>query len=335
MQTNPVILHILGAWDLSVFADLILQGALFAQIAHYVTLYERDARALRVFVGVLFVLTTLKSVQAIAISWIQNVERFGNLVADEDLFHRTWPAQVNITFEGIIAFYVQLFFCQRLWAISRNIYVVGVVMILFIFQLVAAIISTVLAFSFNKDALTSHWVSIHLGTVFAGDALLCGSTMFFLLRRSKSALPPTASLLHAILKLTLQSAAPAAFFAFLNLLGTSAGGTTQVNSWHSLAIITNMALPKVYATSAMWTLNSRREIRAISSTRHTNSGSEPGLSGGRRRVNNVGPSTLPSPRSPIQVRKQVETVEASDPEYSPSKLTHEDEGKDEWQEGRV
>ncbi|KAJ7761300.1 hypothetical protein B0H14DRAFT_3594948 [Mycena olivaceomarginata] len=58
---------------------------------------------------------------------------------------------------------------------------------------------------FNEPFL----VTIHLGTVFAGDVLLCGSTIYFLLYQSKSVSPQSAGILNALTKLATQSAAPA------------------------------------------------------------------------------------------------------------------------------
>ncbi|KAJ6512997.1 hypothetical protein C8R45DRAFT_962052 [Mycena sanguinolenta] len=61
-----------------------------------------------------------------------------------------------------------------------------------------------------ENIVRSPWIPVHLGTVFAGDFLLCASMSFFLLTRSKQALPQTAGLLNAILKLTFQVCLPTA-----------------------------------------------------------------------------------------------------------------------------
>jgi hypothetical protein len=53
--------------------------------------------------------------------WIQNVEYFMNLDAALGMFTMSWTTELNITFIALIAFYVQLFFCKRLWVSSlRN-----------------------------------------------------------------------------------------------------------------------------------------------------------------------------------------------------------------------
>ncbi|KAJ7211838.1 hypothetical protein C8J57DRAFT_1604707 [Mycena rebaudengoi] len=282
------IIFILGGWDLAICGDLIFQGIIFTQIAHYMTLYEKDVLALRAFVAVLLIITTLKSAQGLVILWIQNVVHFMNLKAAVRQFTDSyaWPAKINLVFCALIAFYVQLFFCKRLWAISKNVYIVASVLALFVFALVAAIVSGVFTFAGQKKNVT--WIEIHLGTVFAGDVLLCGSTIYFLLSHSEYALPETAGMLHSIKKLTFQSAAPAVVCALVSLVGTLAWNRATPNTYIMLAIIASNVLPKLYAISAMWTLNSRRSIReAYSSTGRRGSVVTMSFSSGRRRTNDI------------------------------------------------
>ncbi|KAF8152876.1 hypothetical protein K438DRAFT_2079017, partial [Mycena galopus ATCC 62051] len=258
----------LGGWDLGICADLILQGIIFTQIAHYTMLYEKDALALRAFVAVLLIITTLKSVHGLVILWIQNVEYFMNLNAALSMSIDSWPTEVNLALIALIVFYASLgeFICAKphpntdpIQVISKNVYVVGLVVGLFVFALVAAIVSSVLTFAGQVKNIT--WIEIHMGTVFAGDVLLCGSTIYFLLYHSKYASPETAGMLNSITKLTFQSAAPAVVCALITLVGTVAWNRTTPDAYVMLAIIANNVLPKLYAISAMWTLNCRRSIR--------------------------------------------------------------------------
>jgi hypothetical protein len=47
--------------------------------------------------------------------WIQNVTLFENLEAIYNLWNTNWVTQMTLLLEAGIAFYVQLFFCHRLW----------------------------------------------------------------------------------------------------------------------------------------------------------------------------------------------------------------------------
>jgi hypothetical protein len=46
---------------------------------------------------------------------IQNVATFGNLEAGSNLLSTHWLSKINLALEAITAFYVQMFFCRRLW----------------------------------------------------------------------------------------------------------------------------------------------------------------------------------------------------------------------------
>ncbi|KAF7333450.1 hypothetical protein MVEN_02361000 [Mycena venus] len=127
-------------------------------------------------------------------------------------------------------------------------------------------------------------------------------------------------MLNAILKLTFQSAAPAALCALINLIGSQAGNASvSANGWTMCAIVANSILPKLYAISAMWTLNSRKDIRLARSNGQTTSSTEGRLSG-RRRTNNVELGALSGGARtiPIQVRTQVQTVQRTDDIFSKS-----------------
>ncbi|KAJ7308656.1 hypothetical protein DFH08DRAFT_899856 [Mycena albidolilacea] len=218
--------------------------------------------------------------------WIQNVEYFMNLNAALGMFTTSWFTELNMTFIALIAFYVQLFFCKRLWGISKNIYIVTLVVALFVFALVAAIVSSVFQFAvfqFAGQSKNITWskeaVEISGSTVFAGDVLLCGSTIYFLSYHSKHALPDTASMLSSLTKLTFQSAAPAVVCALISLVSTVAWDHNNPDIYTMLALIADNVLPKLYAISAMWTLNSRRKIRRPHSSTGRNGSAT--TSGGR------------------------------------------------------
>ncbi|KAJ7482023.1 hypothetical protein FB451DRAFT_1444893 [Mycena latifolia] len=319
MPTIPVVTFVLGGWNLGIAADLILQGVVFAQIAHYMTLYQKDILPLRAFVWGLLFATTLKSAQILTILWVQNVQYFTNIDAAAGMFYDFWASQADLILVGLIALYVQLFFCQRLWAISKNGYLVGGIIALFIFALLAAIVATVFSVT-RADARATHWLAAHLGTVLAGDLFLCAGTTFYLLRRSREALPQTSGMLDSILRLTFQSAAPAALCALINLVCTQ---TTpgQTTGWVMMSIIANQTLPKLYAISAMWTLNARKNIRLARSHGQTTSSND-NTPSGRRRTNNVELGALSGHHGvAIQVRTQVQTLRQTDSDmFSPKHL---------------
>ncbi|KAJ7276694.1 hypothetical protein C8J57DRAFT_1713965 [Mycena rebaudengoi] len=275
----PVITFVFGGWDLGTHADLILQGILFAQFTNYWSqYYKSDSLSLKLFV------------LGLALVWIQNVEYFMDLEKAANMFFIDWVTQSTVIIGAIMGFSVQAFFCRRLWIISSNIYLVAFVVLLFVFGLIAAIAYTALLFS-GQPVLVSQTVSelsgqlaraattdffqatdkeiwskicfmIYYAMVVAGDVILSGSTIYFLLKQSQQALPETVGILNRFIWLIFQSAMPAVTLcALANFICQALGiHSTSVDATQLFLLLTTMMLPKLYAISAMWTLNARREL---------------------------------------------------------------------------
>jgi hypothetical protein len=89
-----------------------------------------------------------------------------------------------------------------------------------------------------------------------------------------------------------------------------------------LALIASNVLPKLYAISAMWTLNSRRSIRqAHSNTDRRGSAATMSLAGGRRRTNDIelsSPWVASSQSAVVNVQPEVDsTTDYTEPVISP------------------
>ncbi|KAJ7314612.1 hypothetical protein DFH08DRAFT_428921 [Mycena albidolilacea] len=255
--------YTLGTWDLAVCSCLLLQGVLCAQFAHYMSLNKRDSIWMKLFVAGLVLMTTLKIVQSLAIMWIQNVTTFGDLEAGSNLWRKHWLWKVTIMLEATTEFYVQMFFCRRLWAISRNAYFVIICIVSFLLGLITGVVATFYLFTSILE-LTILWGGIHLGVVLCGDLLLTGSTIWYLLQHLHQcalARGPAATIFNRLRQITLQSAAPAVLCASINFAASMRiNTTTWIPALPMIGTISNLVLPQLYAWSAMWTLNSREEI---------------------------------------------------------------------------
>ncbi|KAJ7032022.1 hypothetical protein C8F04DRAFT_1360134 [Mycena alexandri] len=289
---------LLGPWLIGSCLDLILQGVISSQFVNYYTHYGDDKGPLRIIVAILALLTLLKSIQAFAIIWIQFITYFGDLQGAILLNYTTWQSG-NPLMVALIGLYVQSYFCFRLWAISKKLYVVAPIFLLFLFAFLAIVVGTYYISTANGPEI-SQWFAAHLSSVCAGDIILSLTTAYFLLKSKKNVLPQTVGLISALVRLTFQTAAPAALCAMFNLI------FSQVYNGNAAIVSTafNMALPKLYAISMMWTLNARRTISATHSSRNgmTNTSNE--ISGARSRSRRVnGDVEL----GPIQVLTQTET----------------------------
>ncbi|KAJ7276647.1 hypothetical protein C8J57DRAFT_1713933 [Mycena rebaudengoi] len=278
MPPLPVVTYILGGWDLGTHADLILQGILFAQFTNYWSqYYKSDSLFLKLFVLGLCLATTFKSAHAIALVWVQNVEYFMDIKQAATMFFTSWLNQSTALIGEIIAFSVQVFFCRRLWIISTNIYLVAFVVLIFVFGLISGIVYTVFIFSgqlfrdlvsqtvghYHEPTDKIIWGPIHFGTVVAGDVILSGTTIYFLLKRSREAEAEAkvAGALNRRMRIVFQSAVPVTLCALANFItGESFTKSTTQDARLLFVELTTMMLPKLYAMSAMWTLNARKEL---------------------------------------------------------------------------
>ncbi|KAJ7725720.1 hypothetical protein B0H16DRAFT_1698277 [Mycena metata] len=194
--------------DLTLGADLFLQGVLCAQFAHYTNVNQRDSVWMKLFVAGLALLTTLKTIQVLAMISIQNVVLFESPGATHDVGSRKWLGLMNLILEAGVAFYVQLFFCHRLWTLSHNVYIIIVAISLFISALVTA--SAAAYFATTSTRIAGHLILTHLGLATGGDLLQTGSIVFYLLRHSQAVLRhgPVASMLGSLLRLSIQANIP-------------------------------------------------------------------------------------------------------------------------------
>ncbi|KAJ7222842.1 hypothetical protein B0H12DRAFT_1078195 [Mycena haematopus] len=259
--------YVLRSFSLAVCTAVFSQGILCAQFVWYMTESNRKSESLplKLFVAGLALLTTMKTVQALAMLWLQNTAMFEDLATASSSWQTHWVFLTTLLTSAVISFYVQMFFCYRLWTLSRNFYLVAAAFALLILALALACVTTYTVFTDVPASI--RWTAPQLGVAMGGDLLLTAGTVFALLRHSKVALPRgrTAQILNALLRLTLQSAAPGAACAFINFVAAiqmNRPATDMMSTIMMLTQSTNMLQPKLYAISAMWTLNLRVEIRA-------------------------------------------------------------------------
>ncbi|KAJ7872796.1 hypothetical protein B0H14DRAFT_159213 [Mycena olivaceomarginata] len=292
----------LGPWLVGGCLDLFLAGILATQFVNYFTWYRDDKTWIRIIVVVLLVMNALKSVQAFAVIWVQNIVYFGDLQGAILLNYTTWWQTGNPLMVAICGFYVQSYFCYRLWVISKRWYIVALVYTVFCFAFLSMVVATYFITVVNIPQI-SDWFAAHLSSVFAGDVLMSSLTAYFLIDSKNDVLPQTVGLINSLVRLTFQTATPAAICALFNL------AFSQKNPGGSGIVSTafNMMLPKLYAISMMYTLNARRTIRATHGS-HTGTSNE--ISGGRSRATRrqAGDVELGA----IQVFTQTETTQQID-----------------------
>lgn len=251
-------MFILGPWLVGSLLDVMLQGVLLNQFNWYFQQYRTDRLGLRLSVIGLAVLTTLKSVQSVALVWDLFILNFTDLGGAILRNYTTWWQTSNSLMVATIGLYVQIFFCHRLWIVSSGLIwlsiLVGVVLL---FAYISICLATYyITQGAGAETHIALWFATHLSSVFAGDLLITLSTAFFLLKTKKDVLPQTVGTIDALILLTFQTAAPASICAMFNLV------FSQIYSGSDKLISTafNQVLPKLYAFSMMWTLNARLRL---------------------------------------------------------------------------
>ncbi|KAF8185482.1 hypothetical protein K438DRAFT_1973791 [Mycena galopus ATCC 62051] len=291
----------LGPWLVGGYLDVFLQGILLTQFRNYFTWYQDDKMSLRVIVAILLVGHILKTIHAFAIVWIQNIAYFGDLQGAILLNYTTWWQSGAPLIDGIFGFYVQLYFCYRLWMISKRLIVVVPVAIIFLFAFLSIVVATYFIAISNLLQI-SNWFAAHLGSVFAGDVCMTSLTAYFLIKSKADVLPQMVGLINSLVRLTFQTAAPAAIWQVHpnamvdpNLSGSGITSTAF-----------NEIMPKLYAISMMYTLNSRHSIRAshLGVTANSNE-----ITGGRSRGARRQDIELGQIQVVTQTRTQVDVFE--------------------------
>ncbi|KAK0188398.1 hypothetical protein F5146DRAFT_664287 [Armillaria mellea] len=248
---------LLGPWLVGLCADLYLQGILSVQILNYFSWYgKNDGATVQASVGFLALITTLKSIQSFAIVWVGLIENFADIESARRNLSGAWYEAGNPLMVALISFYVQCYFCYRLWVVSDRWWVVLPIVLVCVFAIVAAMLTVQRIVHFQPSL--PYWMSAHFATVFVADVLLAATTAFFLLRTRRNVMPQTVGMINALVRLTFQTAMPAVICALLTLICVYLPLDKP-----RVANTFNQALPKLYAISMMWTLNARKDIRVF------------------------------------------------------------------------
>ncbi|KAJ7796952.1 hypothetical protein B0H14DRAFT_3549443 [Mycena olivaceomarginata] len=262
--------YILGGWDLAICAALFFQGILWTQFIRYMSMTAKQARlrAAETIRGWTGAINNTETIQAISMLWILNDAMVNN--PESDLWQTHWLFHTAVISTAIMHSMSRRSFVIVFGrAISRNICLIIVTMALFIVALAAAAVATSLTYS-DTPLKSIDWIAAHLGTAMCGDLLLTGGTVFWLLseiqRHSNVVLPrgQTARMLDLSPQANNPVCGPSSGMRIVNfgaaMVLNLTGGQVRVELM--LSEISNMILPKLYAISAMWILNSRDDIRA-------------------------------------------------------------------------
>jgi hypothetical protein len=176
---------------------------------------------------------------------------------------------------AIIGTIVQLFFAWRVYALTRNVWIVGVILICTIAAVLCGI-GTAVAIKFVPEFANfrkfKSVVCVWLNSAAMADTVITGALVWHL-RKHKLGLPVTDDVIDRVIRLTVQTGMVTAIWAIVDLFVYLFDPT-------GLHLIFNTPLSKLYTNCLMSTLNARR-------TTHTNNVRNVTPTATRQRANGV------------------------------------------------
>ncbi|KAK0465950.1 uncharacterized protein EV420DRAFT_1743848 [Desarmillaria tabescens] len=269
---SSVISDPFGGVVISVFLSILLLGAMFVQLYIYFDRYPKDNIWLKVFVVVLFALDVLNTV--FVLMWVYKllIDNFGNLVA---FTKADWTATTDPLLAGIMAGMVQGFFAWKIWVLTKNYVIVGVIVLCALASSAGGVATSIIGFLVidsvdwnelrNKlDAPSLVW----LIPAALGD-LIIAVVITICLQRAKGSIRRTNRILNRIIRrlltatiaiidvgliLGVKASAQSKYFYLLAYASRRGSLIIFVRTVQCVAFI----LPKLYTNSALSSLNARR-----------------------------------------------------------------------------
>ncbi|KAG8826247.1 hypothetical protein FRC17_008309 [Serendipita sp. 399] len=234
----------------------LLPGILVMQTSNYLSFEDPKGHPLRFvwLVLVLNVLCLIKSAHNIRIVWDVMVANYANPDMSVALLAVSWTSYTTALSTAIIAIYVQAFFVYRYYMLSRRWYLCVFMALGMTLSLLAAIMVVYYMPQILHEKIRM-WSLIHFVSAIVVDTLITACTAWHLYRQ-KANVRSTAELINRLIRLVWQSALPPTICVIVNAAVLE---TRPIEVTH---LIFNFILPKLYAISLLYTLNSRNEIRS-------------------------------------------------------------------------
>ncbi|KAJ7224104.1 hypothetical protein GGX14DRAFT_143990 [Mycena pura] len=190
----------LGSWVIAGFCDAILFGVVLCQITTYFkSQYRRPREGLGRYYQWLVILvaflSVIKTSQAIAIVWVQNVEDYMNPDVARLLVAKAWWQVTGTFFTGLTGAIVQSFFALRFYLLARNILLVAPILcsMLLGFAGICLSLNSILVGNAKMKVV---WLLVHLICVFMTDFFITCGTCWALKRRNTGGLLSKNCLAH-------------------------------------------------------------------------------------------------------------------------------------------
>jgi len=253
-MSGPPIDTTFGAAFVALVISAVLYGLTLLQTYSYFGRFPRDPLHLKITVFVLWVLDTLHLVLCTTAIYWYLVRNFNN---PGELAFNHWTINLQTDCNGVIGLIVELFFAQRVWKVSKNMYLTGIICVLAFLHCGLGIYFTVQSFILKEFMKYSEltWVtSVGLGGAAAADILIAVSLVYFL-GKNRTGFEATDSLITTLMLYAINTGLLTSICASLAVICFAIMPTNFI--WLSFF----WCLGKLYVNSILASLNSRMQLR--------------------------------------------------------------------------
>lgn len=254
----PPVSFPLGAGPLlieSCFAILLL-GVLLSQAYVYAVNYRKDPLWIKVVVYMICFIETLGSAFSLDTMWSYFIVEFTDFLT---VAHIVWSAGGILIIDMVVVALVQGFYIYRIWQLSRNYVVTGIISFLLFSRFAiglstsAFLITIPTVVEFNTREAVRFTLNTGLTLAVVVDILITGVLIFYLLKHGAH-LRSTRHIVHGLMIYAVNTGALTIIFSLATLL--------SFNFVHYSFMFAGFVLieTKVYANSLLAMLNARTRI---------------------------------------------------------------------------
>ncbi|KAJ8469920.1 hypothetical protein ONZ51_g8682 [Trametes cubensis] len=172
-----------GAALIGLIVGSCLYGITIIQTFAYFRSYNNDSKFVKSLVLILTFLDTLHLILCTRTIYWYLITNFGNV---DNLDKTTWSMALQTDCNGLIGLIVEAFFARRVWMMSRNWFVTGIILILATLHFGLGVVFTAQSFilgRFSKFRSLTWVTCLGLGAAAASDILIAGAMCYYLYKK--------------------------------------------------------------------------------------------------------------------------------------------------------
>ncbi|KAH9933252.1 uncharacterized protein BXZ73DRAFT_101212 [Epithele typhae] len=243
-----------GAALIGLVVGACLYGITLLQTFSYFRNYSDDTRFTKSLVIILTLLDTLHVTLCTRTIYWYLVTNFTNT---DNLDVTTWSMALQTDCNGLIGLIVEWFFARRVWMMSQNRFITGIIIILASVHFGLGVVFTIDSFilgRFSKFANLTWVTCVGLGSAAASDILIAVAMCYYLYSK-RTGLKKTDSVVTTLMVYSINSGLTTSVIATICVVTFAAMPTNFV--WLSFFWI----MGKCYVNSFLALLNSREGLR--------------------------------------------------------------------------